>query len=113
MNTTICEQAGYVYIVANTCTTVMYVGVTSDLAKRISAHRSRYVEDVDGVDGVDGVEDVEGTEKTERLVYFEKHDTIQKAILRRRELLDLQRTWIAALIEKQNPDWDDRYQVVI
>jgi putative endonuclease len=107
MSTRNCEQAGYVYIVANKFTTVMYVGVTSDLAKRISAHKSRYVE------GIETNENTDDEEKTERLVYFEKHESIQKAILRRRELLDLQRIWIAFLIEKQNPDWEDRYQVVL
>jgi putative endonuclease len=133
MSTKTKEQAGYVYIVANKYAMLMYVGVTLDLESRVSAHKRRFLGSANNETDQSSTQTNAQTciddssqpadrpnshvfkkgSGADRLVYFEKHESIQKAIQRRRELNNLDRFWMATLIDKHNPDWDDRYQEVI
>jgi putative endonuclease len=84
-----------VYILASKPYGTLYVGVTSNLASRIEAHRSGAVEGFTKTYGVG------------RLVYFELHETMPDAIQREKHLKKWKRAWKLELIEKANPLWTD------
>jgi putative endonuclease len=84
-----------VYILASKPNGTLYVGVTSDLSRRIEAHRSGAVPGF-----------------TERyaikiLVYFELHADMYEAIQREKRIKKWNREWKIKLIEKINPEWRD------
>jgi len=79
----------------------LYVGVTSDLPRRIWEHR-------DGV--ADGFTKKYGLK---RLVYAERHETIQSAIQCEKNIKHWSRTWKVRLIFAQNPNWDDLYERLV
>jgi putative endonuclease len=89
------EKGGWVYITANRYRGGMYVGVTSDLLGRVYQHR----------EGT-GSTHVADFAKT-RLVYAERHEEIERAIVREKLVKKWKREWKFALIEADNPDWDD------
>ena len=84
-----------VYILANKPYETLYVGVTSNLASRVEAHRSGSVEGFTKTYG------------TDRLVYFELHDTMLDAIQREKNIKKWRRAWKLELIQKANPLWAD------
>ena len=84
-----------VYILASKRNGTLYVGVTSNLASRIEAHRA------DAVGGFAKKYEV----KT--LVYFELHADMYEAIQREKRIKKWNRAWKIELIERDNPDWDD------
>jgi len=91
-------MGGWVYIVTNQKNGTLYIGVTSDLSRRSYEHRYGLV---DGFSKRYGLS---------QLVWVERHETIQDAIRREKALKDWDRAWKIALIEKENPDWDDLYE---
>ncbi|SCY65375.1 GIY-YIG catalytic domain-containing protein [Novosphingobium aromaticivorans] len=92
------ERGGWVYIMANRYRGGMYVGVTSDLIRRVWQHR----------EGV-GSSHVDDFGKT-RLVYAERHEEIEPAIAREKLVKKWRREWKFALIEAGNPDWLDLWE---
>ena len=86
-----------VYILANTARGTLYIGVTSDLIKRVWEHQQ---------DLVDGFSKVH---QTHLLVYFEQTDDMLAAITREKQLKQWNRAWKIELIEKTNSDWRDLY----
>ena len=78
----------------------MYVGVTSDLAKRIWQHREG---SVDGFTRRPAVR---------RLVYFEMHDSMASAIEREKRIKNWKRAWKVKVIEAGNPEWRDLYDSI-
>jgi putative endonuclease len=84
-----------VYILASGTRGTLYIGVTSDLARRVEAHRAG------------AVAGFTSRHKVERLVYFEVHDGILEAIQREKQLKKWNRLWKIELIEKTNPEWRD------
>jgi putative endonuclease len=86
-----------VYILASRRNGTLYVGVTSDLAHRVSEHRSNVV---DGFTQDYGVQ---------RLVFVEFHETMEGAIVREKRLKKWRRAWKLELIEQHNPQWCDLY----
>ena len=90
------EREPCVYILASARHGTIYIGVTSNLIGRVQQHR-------DGTfKGFASRYDVR------RLVYFEMADTMEAAILREKRLKAWRRDWKIALIEKDNPFWEDR-----
>ncbi|WP_315783094.1 GIY-YIG nuclease family protein [Bradyrhizobium sp. SZCCHNPS1003] len=87
---------GYVYFMTNRPNGALYVGVTSDLVRRVFQHRSGLV---DGFTRRYGLK---------RLVYFEVFDD-QSAIQREHNIKHWSRAWKVGLIIASNPDWDDLY----
>ncbi|MCX6640937.1 MAG: GIY-YIG nuclease family protein [bacterium] len=85
----------YVYILANKRNGTLYIGVTTDLIRRISEHKR---------DLIGGF-----TKKycCHQLVYFEEHDSVEQAIVREKNMKEWKRKWKLELIEKTNPDWKD------
>jgi putative endonuclease len=94
-------MGGWVYIMTNRPSGVLYVGVTSDLVRRVFEHR-------EGV--VDGFTKRYGLK---RLVYFERHETILGAITREKAIKKWTRTWRVQLITKENFAWDDLWDGIV
>lgn len=90
-----------VYILASKHNGTLYVGVTSDLIKRIWEHKS---------DVVDGFTKRYGVHM---LVWYEIHDTMESAIAREKAIKEWNRAWKLRLIEGGNPDWRDLYSELI
>ena len=84
-----------VYILASEPYGTLYIGVTSNLADRIAAHRGGTV------DGFTKQYSVH------TLVYFEAHDDMYEAIQREKRLKKWNRAWKIRLIEEKNPEWKD------
>jgi putative endonuclease len=91
------EHGGCVYIMTNKRYGVLYIGVTSDLAARVTQHR----------EGKGGA--FTARYKCQRLVYIEHYPTIAEAIAREKAIKAWQRMWKIEAIERQNPSWDDLY----
>jgi len=91
---------GYVYILTNRPNGILYVGVTSDLVRRVFEHRPGFV---DGFTKRYGLK---------RLVYFEKFDDIRDAIQREHNIKHWSRAWKVRTIIAANPDWDDLYPTI-
>ena len=88
-------MSGYVYILASRRHGTIYIGSTTDLAKRMYEHREGLVPGFTRAHGV------------KRLVYFETYDDISDAIVRERRMKEWQRNWKVRLIEQDNPNWED------
>lgn len=93
--------AGYVYIMANRKNGTIYIGVTSDLVKRVYEHREELVRGFTKKYGC------------KLLVWFEAHDDLQDARLRELQMKEWKRAWKVRLIEESNLDWDDLYSTVV
>ncbi len=91
----------YVYILSNIKFNVLYIGVTSDLVKRVYEHKNHLVKGF--------------TEKykVERLVYFEIFEDINEAIKREKQLKAGSRERKLKLIESTNPNFEDLYYTII
>jgi len=79
----------------------LYIGVTSDLVKRVYQHKN---------DLIDGFTHNYGVK---RLVYWEEHADIEEAIKREKQLKKWKRLWKLRLIEQENPEWKDLYSDLI
>lgn len=90
-----------VYILASHRNGTLYVGVTSDLVKRVWEHKS------------DLVESFSKRYCIHSLVWFEQHETMESAISREKRIKDWKRAWKLELIENSNPEWEDLYQEII
>ena len=85
----------YVYILSNWDDSVLYIGITSDLMRRLYEHRNHLV------DGFTARYNVH------KLVYFEYTSDVRSAIEREKQLKGWRRAKKDALISKANPTWDD------
>lgn len=83
------------YLLASHRNGTLYVGVTSNLLRRMYEHREGLIEGFTSDYGV------------HRLVWFERHSTMESAILREKRIKKWNRAWKIALIEEANPDWRD------
>jgi len=84
-----------VYILSSQRNGTLYIGVTSDLIRRVWEHKNNLVEGFTKKYGV------------HQLVYFEFHDDMVSAITREKQIKKWNRDWKLRLIEEQNPDWKD------
>ena len=89
-------EACAVYILANLNRSVLYVGVTSDLLKRIPEHRARL-----------NPRSFASRYRVESLVHFEPFQDIVAAIEREKQLKSWTRAKKIALVEEANHDWED------
>jgi len=89
----------YVYILANRRNGTLYTGVTNDLRRRVLEHKDGTIGDF--------------TEKyqVKLLVYFERHNDIERAIRREKSIKRWRRKWKLGLVESMNPHWVDLYEV--
>ena len=89
---------GYVYLLASRRNGTLYVGVTSDLVRRVRAHKEGILGGFTRRYGV------------HRLVYYETHEHIRDAIIREKRIKEWNRAWKLELIEQMNPGWQDLYE---
>ncbi len=88
-------MGGFLYILSNNNRSTLYIGVTSDLQKRLYEHKN---------------EVVDGFTKTyhvHALVYVERYHSIEEAIAREKQLKKWSRKKKDALITRMNPIWKD------
>ena len=85
----------WVYMLASRQGGTLYVGVTSDLIRRVAEHREGAIPGFTERYGV------------KRLVWYEAHDSIEAAIRREKRLKKWPRAWKVTLIETANPQWQD------
>ena len=78
----------------------LYIGVTSDLVKRVWEHRTGVVRGFTRRYGC------------KRLVWYEAHDDLQRARLRELQMKKWKRMWKLSEIEAMNPDWVDLYDTL-
>jgi putative endonuclease len=87
----------YVYILASKRNGTLYIGITSNLFKRIYEHKNNLI------DGFTKKYNVHN------LVYYEMTEDISIALAREKQLKSWKRNWKIELIEKNNPEWKDLY----
>jgi len=88
----------YVYILASDRNGTLYVGVTSDLSRRVWEHKEGLTPGFTSKYGV------------VRLVWYEEYPDIGDAIAREKRLKRWRRGWKLRLIEERNPQWLDLYE---
>jgi len=79
----------------------LYVGVTSDLIKRVYEHRKGLAEGFAKQYGL------------KILVWYEVHDDINEAIRREKQIKAWKREWKLQMIEDDNPEWRDLYSDIV
>lgn len=91
----------YVYIFANKCNGILYIGITSNLTKRIWEHKNKITKGF--------------TEKYDinKLVYIEEFHDVHLAIRREKRLKEWPRDLKLNLIERSNPRWLDLYNEIV
>jgi putative endonuclease len=94
------NKYSYVYIITNKRNGTLYIGVTSNIIKRIYEHKNRLV---------DGFSKKYNLHK---LVYYEQYSDIKTAIEREKQIKKWERLWKLKLIEKTNPKWIDIYNEI-
>ncbi len=95
------ETKGYIYFMTNTANTVLYIGVTSSLKRRIAEHASG-----------------SGSAFTHKYnctkcVYYEVFPDIEQAIAREKQLKHFKRDWKNDLVNSINPAWRDLAQDIV
>jgi putative endonuclease len=89
-----------VYILASKRNGTLYIGVTSDIHKRVWEHKNDVVEGFTKKYGV------------HRLVYYELHEDMVSAIRREKQMKKWNCGWKLSLIEKHNMDWRDLWEEI-
>jgi putative endonuclease len=79
----------------------LYIGVTSNLLKRVWEHKNDLIEGFTNRYGV------------HRLVYYELHEDMMSAITRAKQVKKWNRAWKLELIEGQNPSWRDLWEEIV
>lgn len=92
---------GYVYILFNKINGTLYIGVTSNLIKRIYQHKNKLADGFTKKYNVD------------KLGYYEIYEDITVAIEREKKLKNTSRKKKLELIEINNPNWNDLYYDLI
>ena len=92
---------GFVYIMASKRNGTLYIGVTNNLSARIHAHKEG-----------------QGSAFCKKynvklLVWYKTYDMVTDAIQRETTMKHWPRAWKLALIEKENPDWNDLYEALL
>ena len=94
-------KSGYVYIMASQRNGTIYLGVTSNLPKRVYEHREGLV---------DGFTKKHGCKL---LVWYESYDDIQEARATELRMKNWNRQWKLKRIERMNPDWRDLWDDIV
>ena len=91
------KKQTYVYILSNATNVAVYVGVTSNLKRRVLEHKTKSTPGFAERYGID------------KLVYYEVADDPYSAISREKTLKGSSRARKNGLVESMNPDWRDLY----
>jgi len=95
------ERQPCVYVLASKRNGTLYVGVTSNLIKRVWEHKQHFVAGFTQKYRVD------------RLVWYELHETMESAISREKAIKSWKRSWKIRSIEAVNPEWRDLYHDMV
>ncbi len=95
------ERGGYIYILTSNNNTVLYTGVTSNLAQRIWQHRTGQYKNA-----------FTSRYNVTKLVYYEGFLSIEDAIAREKQIKAGSRKKKVDLINSANPEWIDLYESV-
>lgn len=87
----------YVYLLASKRNGSLYLGVTTNLVRRVWEHKNKFVDGFPRQHNID------------RLVWFEQHELIEAAIVREKQIKKWNRAWKIREIEATNPYWNDLY----
>ena len=90
----------FVYILTNASNTVLYIGVTNNLVRRVWEHKNKVVAGFTS------------QYQLNKLVYYECYTDIYNAIQREKVLKFWKRAWKERLINQSNPEWKDLYQEI-
>lgn len=89
-----------VYILASERNGTLYIGMTSDLVKRVWEHKNNLVEGFTKRYNV------------HHLVWYELHESMNSSIEREKKMKEWKRAWKIKLIEENNPYWNDLYDSI-
>ncbi|KTD11234.1 GIY-YIG nuclease family protein [Legionella jamestowniensis] len=94
-------KESYVYILASKYNGTLYIGLTSDLIRRVWEHKNKFVPGF--------------TQKynVTNLVYYEMFNDISLSAAREKRLKEWKRQWKIDLIQKNNPEWKDLYHEIV
>ena len=90
-----------VYILASKQNGTLYVGITSNLVRRVWEHKNDMVKGFTKLHGV------------HVLVWYEVHESMEGAISREKDIKRWKRAWKIRLIERRNQDWSDLYDEIV
>ncbi len=85
----------------NKYNTVLYVGVTNDLVRRVYEHKNKLVKGFTAKYNI------------VKLVYYEIHEDIKEAIKREKQIKGWLRVKKEELIKTMNPSWKDLYEKIV
>ena len=91
----------YVYLLSSRPNGTLYTGSTRDLIRRVWEHKQKAVPGFTTKYGVD------------RLVWYERHESLEAAFARERQIKNWKRLWKIQLIEADNPQWTDLYPSIV
>ena len=94
------QKQSFVYILFSKPNGTLYVGVTSDLTKRIFEHKNKLTKGFTQKYSVD------------KLGYYEVCESMESAIMREKQLKAGKRQTKIDLIQTQNPKWEDLYETL-
>ena len=89
-------------MMTNRYSNVLYIGVTNDLVRRVWEHRNHLIND-----------SFTARYHLTKLVYFEMTNDIHSAIAREKQMKSWNRARKNALVESQNPTWEDQYPMIL
>ncbi len=95
------ERKAWIYILTNSAKTVLYIGVTQNIARRMDEHRNRLISGF------------ASTYNCDRLIYVEEFSYISAALDREKELKKWSRKKKETLINTLNPEWNDLFHEII
>jgi putative endonuclease len=95
-------MAYYVYMMTNKYGNALYTGVTSDLVKRVWEHQNHLIKN-----------SFTAKYHVTKLVYFEVTNDVRSAIEREKQIKSWNRARKNALVESQNPTWEDQYPMIL
>lgn len=89
------SMSGYTYILANKRMGTLYIGVTSDLARRVWEHKNNITQGFSS------------RYQTHMLVWYQCFERIEEAIVCEKRMKEWRRDWKVRVIEEMNPSWKD------
>ena len=87
----------FIYIITNKKEGVLYIGITSNLKRRVSEHKNKTIKGFSSRYNLD------------KLVYYEVYNHIDDALAREKSMKAWKRSWKIKRIIGLNPEWKDLY----